>query len=50
LFFENLEQISNSQFTDGTRIFNLDKTATSTIQKPQKIFTEEGSKTRQKVN
>jgi hypothetical protein len=44
LFYENLEQISNTQFTDGTLIFNLDKTSTFTIQKHQKLYTEEACK------
>jgi hypothetical protein len=46
VFFDNLEQVlkSHTQFADGTRIFNLDETATSTVQKPQKVLTGKGTK------
>lgn len=34
----------NPEFGDGTRVFNLDETATSTVQKPQQIVAEKGVK------
>ncbi|XP_063220582.1 uncharacterized protein LOC134529986 [Bacillus rossius redtenbacheri] len=46
LFFDNLEKVykAHSEFADGTRVFNLDETATSTVQKPQKVLAEKGSR------
>lgn len=45
-FFNNLENILNRtpEFADGTRIFNLDETATTTVQKPRKIIAKKGIK------
>jgi ElaB/YqjD/DUF883 family membrane-anchored ribosome-binding protein len=45
VFFDNLEQVLNShtQVADGTRMFSLDETATSTVQKPQKVLSEKGT-------
>lgn len=45
-FFDNLENLINRNpiFADGTRIFNLDETSTSTVQKPQKIVAPKGKK------
>lgn len=39
-FFENLKTVIKRQscFEDGTRIYNLDETATSTVQRPQKVI------------
>ncbi|CAG5029830.1 unnamed protein product [Parnassius apollo] len=38
-FFNNLEELLKREprFVDGTRIFNLDETATTTVQKPQRV-------------
>jgi hypothetical protein len=46
IFFDTLEQVlkSHAQFAHGTRIFNLDETGTSTVQKLQKVLAEKGSK------
>lgn len=51
IFFDNLENlISRSpNFADGTRIFNLDETSTTTVQKPQKVLAPIGRKTIGKV-
>lgn len=37
-FYDNLENLisQSTSFSDGTRIFNLDETSTTTVQKPQK--------------
>lgn len=45
-FFKNLESIYNRSpsFSNGTRIFNLDETATTTVQKPRKIIAKKGIK------
>lgn len=46
VFFNNLEILyqQHPEFGDGTRVFNLDETATSTVQKPQRIVAEKGVK------
>ncbi|KAL4712947.1 hypothetical protein ACJJTC_012017 [Scirpophaga incertulas] len=45
-FFNNLEELLKRQprFSDGTRIFNLDETGTTTVQKPQKVVAPAGAK------
>ncbi|KAB0803085.1 hypothetical protein PPYR_00055 [Photinus pyralis] len=45
-FFDQLKQIfeKKPQLVDPSRIFNLDETGTSTVQKPRKIVAEKGSK------
>ncbi|XP_031337375.1 uncharacterized protein LOC116166537 [Photinus pyralis] len=45
-FFNNLEEIFSRtpEFADGTRIYNLDETATTTVQKPKKIVAKKGIK------
>lgn len=50
-FFDNLENLiaRNSAFSDGTRIFNLDETSTTTVQKPQKVLAPLGRKVIGKV-
>ncbi|XP_022204364.2 uncharacterized protein LOC111060980 [Nilaparvata lugens] len=46
IFFENLKSAYNrsESFCDGTRIYNLDETATTTVQKPKKVLASKGSK------
>lgn len=50
-YFDNLENIiaRSPHFSDGTRIFNLDETSTTTVQKPQKVLAPMGRKTIGKV-
>ena len=38
-FFEKLKNVydRNVEFANGTRLFNLDKTSTSTVQKPHQL-------------
>lgn len=50
-FFENLHHILQRQprFADGTRIFNLDETSTTTVQKPQKVLAPKGIRCLSKV-
>ena len=45
-FFDKLEDVysGNSPFANGTRVYNLDETATSTVQKPQNVLALKGSK------
>lgn len=45
-FFNKLEEVlkRHPQFADGSRIFNLDETATTTVQKSQKILAQKGVK------
>ncbi|CAH2021965.1 unnamed protein product [Acanthoscelides obtectus] len=45
-FYNNLEDLikRNSAFANGTRIFNLDETSTTTVQKPQKVIAPLGRK------
>lgn len=45
-FFNNLEELLKREprFADGTRIFNLDETGTTTVQKHQKVVAPTGSK------
>ena len=45
-FFDNLDKAygRNPVFANGTRVFNLDETSTSTVQKPQNILALKGSK------
>ena len=45
-FFEKLENVydCNEEFANGTRLFNLDKTSTSTEQKPRNVVTLKGQK------
>ncbi|XP_055910585.1 uncharacterized protein LOC129944949 [Eupeodes corollae] len=51
LYFNNLERvlIRHPQFSNGTRIFNLDETATTTVQKPLKILAPKGIRCISKV-
>lgn len=46
IFFENLAEIyrRSDKFADGCRIFNLDETATTTVQKPKKVLAPRGQK------
>ncbi|CAH1973322.1 unnamed protein product [Acanthoscelides obtectus] len=50
-FYNNLEDLikRNSAFANGTRIFNLDETSTTTVQKPQKVIAPLGRKCIEKV-
>lgn len=50
-FFDNLETVMKRQtgFSDGTRVFALDETGTTTVQKPKKIIALKGSKQLNKV-
>lgn len=51
IFFENLQSIysRSPHFADGRRIFNLDETATVTVQKSQKVLAVKGVKQTNKV-
>ncbi|XP_026331553.1 uncharacterized protein LOC113238919 [Hyposmocoma kahamanoa] len=51
-FFDNLENVisRNPAFADGTRIFNLDETATSTVQKNPKVMAPKGRRNICKVS
>lgn len=51
VFFKNLETaiLRTPAFADGTRIFNLDETGTTTVQKPQRILGPKGHKNLCKV-
>lgn len=51
IFYNNLNAIysRSSNFADGRRIFNLDETATVTVQKPQKVVAVKGVKQVNKV-
>nr|XP_023024975.1 uncharacterized protein LOC111513047 [Leptinotarsa decemlineata] len=50
-FYDNLENLMkrNPAFSDGTRVFNLDETSTTTVQKPQKVIAPKGHKSLCKV-
>lgn len=52
IFFNNLQEAitRSSDFSDGTRIYNLDETATTTVHKPQRVLAEKGAKQISKVN
>lgn len=43
-FFDNLRNVSQRfpQFGDGTRVYNLDETSTSTVQRPGKVIAQKG--------
>lgn len=45
-FFENLESILKRwpQLADGSRVFNLDETGLTTVQKPKKVIAQKGLK------
>ena len=45
-FFEKLKNVygHNVEFANGTRLFNLDKTSASTVQKPRNVVTLKGQK------
>lgn len=45
-FHDNIEDVMkrSPHFADGTRIFNLDETGTTTVQKPKKIVAAKGAK------
>ncbi|XP_028159510.1 uncharacterized protein LOC114352198, partial [Ostrinia furnacalis] len=51
MFFDNLEDVMKRQstFGNGTRVFALDETGTTTVQKPKKILAQKGSKQLNKV-
>lgn len=46
IFFNNLEDNVRQcpSFADGSRIYCLDETGTTTVQKPKKIITEKGAR------
>jgi hypothetical protein len=46
IFFNNLENIYKryDALADGTRIYNLDETSTTTVHKPKKIVAQKGVK------
>ena len=48
IFFSNLKSVydRSDKFSDGTRIYNLDETATTTVQKPKKVLVSKGIKQR----
>lgn len=50
-FFDNLERVMKRTpaFADGTRIYNLDETGTTTVQKPQRVVGPKGHKNLCKV-
>jgi hypothetical protein len=45
MFFDNLEEVYKMfpEFVNGTRLFNLDDTSTSMVQKPPKVVAEKGT-------
>ena len=45
-FFGKLKNVydCNAEFANGTRLFNLDETSTSTVQKPRNVVTLKGQK------
>lgn len=51
MFFDNLFAIlqRNPSFGDGTRVFSLDETGTSTVQKPKKVFASKSTRQLNKV-
>lgn len=51
IFFNNLEEVMNRcpSFANGTRLFCLDETGTTTVQKPKKVIAAKGSKQLNKV-
>lgn len=46
IFYRKLKEVMsrNPAFADGTRIYNLDETGTTTVQKPQKVLGVKGQK------
>jgi hypothetical protein len=46
MFFDNLDEVYKMfpEFANGTTVFNLDETCTSTVQKPPKVVVENGLK------
>lgn len=46
IFYRNLKEVMsrNSAFSNGTRIYNLDETGTTTVQKSQKVLAVKGQK------
>lgn len=46
IFYRNLKEVMsrNSAFSNGTRIYNLDETSTTTVQKSQKVLAVKGQK------
>ncbi|XP_077286031.1 uncharacterized protein LOC143911145 [Arctopsyche grandis] len=49
-FFDNLGVMKRHPgFADGTRVYNLDETGTTTVQKPKKVIAAKGSKQLNKV-
>lgn len=51
IFYNNLENLMkrDPNLANGTRIFNLDETSTTTVQKPQKVIAPKGRKALGKV-
>lgn len=51
IFYDNLEDVMKRHpgFADGTRLFCLDETGTTTVQKPKKVIAAKGSKQLNKV-
>lgn len=46
IFYDNIKSAYDRSelFSDGTRIYNLDETATTTVQKPKKVLASKGCK------
>jgi hypothetical protein len=46
IFFDNMKKAygRSEAFSDGTRIYNLDETGTTTVQKPKKVLSSKGTK------
>lgn len=46
MFFQNVKSAldRSEKFADGTRIYNLDETGTTTVQKPKRVIAEKGMK------
>ncbi|CAB3252737.1 unnamed protein product [Arctia plantaginis] len=44
-FFDNLKEVYNRtpSFANGSRVYNLDETSTTTVQRPQKVLAVKGS-------
>ncbi|KAJ2937666.1 hypothetical protein O0L34_g17476 [Tuta absoluta] len=50
-FFENLRKVydRNPSFGNGCRVYNLDETATTTVQKPQRVLAPKGKQNISKI-
>lgn len=44
IFYNNLKEVlqRHPTFADGSRIYNLDETSTTTVQRPQKVLAQKG--------